>query len=186
MIDSFSPLKIWTYRDSYLRFCTKKFSLIDLNQAIHLCNYSIQKNYDEAVDSDRTQDLPEDNMWTNGQFDSWYYERFDVASIWESEVYPQMISIMEKVMLSALEGGNMENAGKMKAGFELYGADFMLTVSAEGKPKVWLIELNSSPTMALSSSSATHKLCRKVQEDTVELVLFDSRQVVEIGSQFGG
>lgn len=184
MIDNFSPLKIWSYRDAYLRFSSRKFSLIDHSQAVHLCNYSIQKNYDDA--GERSAELPEDNMWTNAQFDQWYYDRFNIATIWESQVWLQMTGIMEKVMLSALESGNMESAGKMKSSFELYGADFMLTIGSTGKIKVWLIELNSSPTMALSSSSATHKLCRSVQEDTVRLILSDAKSIISEGTRFGG
>lgn len=187
MIDSFSPLKIWSYLDSYLRFSSRPFSLIDHNQAIHLCNYSIQKNYDDqSQPGQRNPELPEDNMWTNSQFDSWYYERFDCASIWQDQVWPQMIDIMTKVMLSALESGNMENAGKLKSSFELYGADFMLTIGPKGKLKVWLIELNSSPTMALSSSQATHKLCRSVQEDTIDLILSDTKNMASEGTRIGG
>merc|ERR1712053_64925 len=72
----------------------------------------------------------------------------------------------------------------MKGSFELYGADFMITMQ-DKKPKVWLVEINSSPTMALNSSAATNKLCREVLEDTVNLVLNDGRWSSSVGSKIG-
>ena len=47
--------------------------------------------------------------------------------------------------------------------FELFGADFMVTQDF----KTWLIEVNSSPSMAYSTP-ITKKLCRAVLEDTLK------------------
>jgi len=189
LIDNWSPLKIWLYKDSYLRFSSRKFSLTNHSQAIHLCNYSIQKNIENLEGSKGgfgmdTSKLPEDNMWTNKIFVKWYYERYGVEDIWSAEIWPQMLEITKKVMLTALESGNMEAAGRMKGSYELYGADFMITMN-DKKPKVWLVEINSSPTMALNSSTATHKLCREVLEDTVNLVLSENRWNSQTGSKIG-
>ena len=117
-------------------------------------------------------------------FTKWYQEKYGVDDIWQTEIWPQMLEITKKVMLTALESGNMEAAGRMRGSFELYGADFMITMNC-GVPKVWLVEINSSPTMALNSSAATNKLCREVLEDTVNLVLNESRLNSVIGCNIG-
>lgn len=52
---------IFAYRESYLRFCSQKFSLNDFHESIHLCNNAIQCKYKNC--NDRDPALPVDNMW---------------------------------------------------------------------------------------------------------------------------
>merc|ERR1712060_1028730 len=66
----------------------------------------------------------------------------------------------------------METVESRKNSAELFGYDFMLS---EGeKPKVWLIEVNSSPAMDYSTHVTT-PLVKKVLEDTAK-VLVDRRE----------
>merc|ERR1712072_692833 len=55
---------------------------------------------------------------------------------------------------------------------EMFGYDFMLSAGEE--PKVWLIEMGSSPAMDYSTQVTT-PLVKKVMEDTVKL-LVDRRE----------
>merc|ERR1719263_2772125 len=66
----------------------------------------------------------------------------------------------------------MENIENRRNSVELFGYDFMLSVGE--KPKVWLIEVNSSPAMDYSTHVTT-PLVKKVMEDTVKL-LVDRRE----------
>merc|ERR1719263_473602 len=66
----------------------------------------------------------------------------------------------------------MENIENRRNSVELFGYDFMLSVGE--KPKVWLIEVNSSPAMDYSTHVTT-PLVKKVMEDTAKL-LVDRRE----------
>src|SRR4051812_47499387 len=58
---------------------------------------------------------------------------------------------------------SQETVEAKKGCFELYGADFM--VSEDGTP--WLIEINSGPCMA-TTTSITARMCAQCLEETVK------------------
>jgi tubulin monoglycylase TTLL3/8 len=154
LVTDFNPLTIWMYKDSYLRFCTQKFDLDTTQQSVHLSNYSIQKNYKN--DTERSSELPKENMWTNDEFIDKYLEPYlDQPDAWKEIIYPGMKNAIVSSMLST-----QDIIEARKNTFELYGADFM--IGQDLKP--WLIEINSSPTMA-RSTSVTKILCDNVLED---------------------
>lgn len=65
------------YRESYLRFCSQKFSLDDFHESIHLCNHAIQCKYNNCGDRDPT--LPVDNMWDVTTFKA--FLKYDLRNI---------------------------------------------------------------------------------------------------------
>uniref|UniRef100_A0A672U9K9 Tubulin tyrosine ligase like 3 n=1 Tax=Strigops habroptila TaxID=2489341 RepID=A0A672U9K9_STRHB len=141
LVTNWNPLTIWFYRDSYVRFCSRPFSLHRLHPSRHLCNVSIQKQW-------------------RMQF-RLYLQEAGHADAWEKVIVPGMKEAVVAALCSA-----QELVGARKGSFELYGADFMF--GEDCKP--WLLEINASPTMA-PCSAVTRRLCAAVQRDTLRVVL---------------
>ncbi|XP_046470709.2 tubulin glycylase 3A-like [Neodiprion pinetum] len=156
------PLTLWMYRESYLRFCSQKFRLVDFHESIHLCNHAIQCKYKNSTDRDPA--LPADNMW-----DATTFKQFLKAQghndAWDELIYPGMKQSLVGSLLASQEAMD-----RRKNSFELYGADFMVMEDFS----VWLIEINSHPDMSYTTSVTT-RLCRQVMEDTIKVVI-DTRE----------
>ncbi|XP_025992569.1 tubulin glycylase 3A isoform X2 [Solenopsis invicta] len=152
------PLTFWMYRESYLRFCSQKFSLDDFHESIHLCNHAIQCKYNNCDDRDSA--LPVDNMWDATTFKE-FLRTQGHSNAWDELIYPGMKQGLVGSLLA-----NQEVMDRRKNSFELYGADFMIMDDFS----VWLIEINSHPDMSYSTSVTT-RLCRQVMEDTIKVVV---------------
>ena len=77
---------------------------------------------------------------------------------WDTVIYPGMKQCIIGVLLAS-----QETVDFRKNCFELYGADFML--SEDLRP--WLIEINSCPCMA-PSTSVTARMCAQCLEDAIK------------------
>ncbi|NWX37588.1 TTLL3 monoglycylase, partial [Notiomystis cincta] len=158
VVTDWKPLTVWFYRDCYLRFCSRPFSLCHLERARHLCNVSVQKWYQTSPDQDPR--LPSDKIWSNKQFQE-YLAQLGQADAWHQVLVPGMKAAILNTLRSA-----QDQVSFRKGSFELYGADFL--VGEDCQP--WLLEINSCPTMS-PSSAVTRRLCANVQRDTLCLVL---------------
>ncbi|NXE91535.1 TTLL3 monoglycylase, partial [Menura novaehollandiae] len=157
LVTDWKPLTVWFYRDCYLRFCSRPFSLHCLEPARHLCNVSIQKQYKIPQQDPR---VPSDKTWSNKQFQA-YLARLGRADAWHQVLVPGMKAAILNVLRCA-----QDQVGFRKGSFELFGADFL--VGEDCQP--WLLEINSCPTMS-PSTAVTRRLCANVQRDTLRLVL---------------
>ncbi|NXA08103.1 TTLL3 monoglycylase, partial [Sapayoa aenigma] len=153
-----NPLTVWFYRDCYLRFCSRPFSLRHLEHSRHLCNVSVQKQYRTSPHQDPR--MPPDRVWSSKQFQA-HLARVGQAEAWHQVMVPGM----KAAILNSLRCAQ-DHVGFRRGSFELYGADFL--IGEDCQP--WLLEINSCPTMS-PSSTVTRRLCANVQRDTLRLVL---------------
>lgn len=95
-------------------------------------------------------------------------ESAECENLWDTGIKPQIQDIVTWSLLSVVD-----SIGQRKNSFELYGYDFMLSSGPDGKPKVWLIEVNSSPACDYSTPVTT-PLVKKMMEDIAK-VMVDKR-----------
>lgn len=145
------------YKESYLRFSSQEYNLLNYHESVHLTNHAIQKKY---VNGQRDDRLPAENMWDCHTFQA-YLRMIGKLELWAERIYPGMQRAIIGSMLAS-----QENMDRRPNTFELFGADFM--VSEDFYP--WLIEINSSPDLG-STTSVTARLCPQCLEDTVKVVI---------------
>lgn len=86
-------------------------------------------------------------------------------NLWETCIKPQCDNIIAWSLLCVID-----NITHRKNSYELYGYDFMLSEGSDGRPKVWLIEVNSSPACDYSTPVTT-PLVKKMMEDIAKVVV---------------
>ncbi|KAK7792547.1 hypothetical protein R5R35_008650 [Gryllus longicercus] len=157
LVTSTHPLTVWMYKESYIRFCSRPFSLKNLHESVHLCNNAVQCRYKNAK---RDPSLPDENMWDNHTLKT-YLRAIGHADAWDKTIYPGMKESIVGALLAS-----QDNMAKRKNSFELFGADFMVT--EDFLP--WLIEINACPCMS-PTTSVTARLCSQCLEDTIKVVI---------------
>jgi len=106
-----------------------------------------------SKDDEAAEELGEDHVCEN---------------LWDTCIKGQMNDIIVASLLCVTD-----SITHRKNSYELYGYDFMLSPGTDGKPKVWLIEVNSSPACDYSTPVTT-PLVKKMMADTVK-VMIDKR-----------
>eukprot|EP00811_Abedinium_folium_P033004 NODE_5_length_4757_cov_5.951836.p1 GENE.NODE_5_length_4757_cov_5.951836~~NODE_5_length_4757_cov_5.951836.p1 ORF type:complete len:1291 (+),score=199.12 NODE_5_length_4757_cov_5.951836:128-4000(+) len=181
-VTSFNPLEAFLYKEGFARVTTVPYSTKpeDLtNKFVHLTNSSIQRYNDDAnLNSD-----PCDAEALARQKDAviggtkisfaMLRERLKQQNVSWSLVWSRMIEVIIKSLCMAEDHiPNQVNS------FELFGYDLLLDTNM----KVWLIEVNSSPSMGLE-----HLLDEQIKlpliSDTIDLVeplVFDRKKLAEV------
>eukprot|EP00930_Biecheleria_cincta_P059817 TRINITY_DN4553_c0_g1_i2.p1 TRINITY_DN4553_c0_g1~~TRINITY_DN4553_c0_g1_i2.p1 ORF type:complete len:1022 (+),score=279.90 TRINITY_DN4553_c0_g1_i2:314-3379(+) len=87
-------------------------------------------------------------------------------NLWDTLIRPEMERVIVRSLMSVVDAGVQPRKGSV----ELFGYDFMIGESADAKPEVWLIEVNSSPACDYSTP-VTCPLVKKVMEDTAKVMV---------------
>lgn len=127
---------------------------MNYHESVHLTNHAVQKKYTNAPRDER---LPVENMWDCHTFQA-YLRQIGKSEMWHDRIYPGMQRAITGSMLAS-----QDTMDRRANTFELFGADFM--ISEDFFP--WLIEINSSPDLA-PSTSVTARLCPQCVEDSIK------------------
>eukprot|EP01125_Pyxidicula_operculata_P001187 TRINITY_DN1112_c0_g3_i2.p1 TRINITY_DN1112_c0_g3~~TRINITY_DN1112_c0_g3_i2.p1 ORF type:complete len:464 (-),score=96.89 TRINITY_DN1112_c0_g3_i2:80-1471(-) len=151
LVTNFHPLKVFLYTDGMIRFCTKKYSVDDLDPLRHLTNTSIQtKLMQKGKIPDDVQEEFEatlNNTLGVGDFSKRRLRAFFNYLDSQNIDYQQMWKQIKKVILLTLLPLVEEMKPVSKNCFELFGFDILLTEDL--KPK--LIEVNLAPSLGVSA-----------------------------------
>ncbi|XP_037828580.1 tubulin glycylase 3A [Lucilia sericata] len=158
LISSIHPLMVWMYKECYLRFSSQEYTLTNHHESVHLTNHAIQKKY--TNNGKRDKRLPNENMWDSYSFQA-YLRQIGKQEYWLERIYPGMRKAIVAAVLVSQE--HMERTPNT---FELFGADFMICENFYP----WLIEINSNPDLA-ASTSVTARMCPQCLEDVIKVMI---------------
>eukprot|EP00742_Colponemidia_sp_Colp-10_P009408 GILJ01010255.1.p1 GENE.GILJ01010255.1~~GILJ01010255.1.p1 ORF type:complete len:570 (-),score=77.68 GILJ01010255.1:113-1771(-) len=135
LITSFHPLKIYVYDEGLVRFSTEKYDMDSLdNKFSHLTNSSINK-LSPSLETEKEG---------IGAGCKWMFQRlkeyFKAQNIDDSKLWPRIENIINLTVLNLTT-----TVPRMDCCFELFGFDILV----DDALKPWLIEVNSSPALAL-------------------------------------
>lgn len=145
-----------------MRFSSQTYNLRKLHESIHLTNNSVQSKY---TNKSRDIALPSYNMWDSTEFQN-YLTKIGHPTAWSTAIY--------KGMKECITAAVLMHQDKLKIRtncFELYGADFLLTEDL----KPFLLEINASPAL-YASTPVTARMCPKVLEDVIKVVIDHARR----------
>nr|CCA27829.1 tubulintyrosine ligase family putative [Albugo laibachii Nc14] len=184
LVTSFNPLEAFLYQKGFVRLCTRLYdtdNLLDL--FIHLTNSSVQKTNSHASDTKWYSDNVDGQSADEVHHDGGTKKPLDYLWNWlaQSGANVQNVkdSITRVVLLSLLCGE--DHITHQVNSFDLYGFDILLDEDL----KPWLIEINSSPSMA-RENDLDFQVKDSVMYDTIKLVnplRFDRHRLVEVLSR---
>ena len=166
LVTSFKPLEAFIYTDGFARVSTDKYSLdrndID-NKFIHLTNSSIQKMNEKGLNKDNPVNDGQDDSGgskislkgTYGLWNRLKKKGIDTDALWKS------ISLLVLKSLVIVD----DKMSYQPCNFEVFGYDVLI----DKKLRCWLIEVNSSPSMA-RENNIDIRVKNQMIKDTISLI----------------
>lgn len=134
--------------------------MLNLDSYIHLCNNSIV-TYSDRFEKAAGEIESDGNMWSMERFQTYLAEEHKAGDAVQTKILPQIREIITESLRSAQNTVKDRNETCQVFGYDFLVADDM---------NVWLLEINSSPTME-PSNVLTARLCKEFQEDTVKVIV---------------
>ncbi|KAJ1472248.1 tubulin-tyrosine ligase/Tubulin polyglutamylase, partial [Baffinella frigidus] len=143
LVTCFDPLRIYLFDEGLVRMATEPYSHNPKPQNRHLTNYSINK-FNPDFKGDGGEDEEGGGLkWSLAHFEEWMTEQ----GIEAGPVFARIKDLVIKTMLTveAKINTNLQmHVPSRRNCYELFGFDVMLDANL----KPWLIEVNSSPSLA--------------------------------------
>ncbi|XP_050527779.1 tubulin glycylase 3A-like [Daktulosphaira vitifoliae] len=156
LVTDMNPIVVWMYKEGYVRFCSKKFTLKDMHESIHLSNVRLQMKYRKKKDIG----VPEECMWDYKELKD-YFIKIGQNRVWDELIFPGMgESIYTVIKASQISSSYRKNT------FQLFGADFVITDNFIP----YLIEINSIPGLNPSTSIIAN-LSTILLKDIIKVVI---------------
>mmetsp|Transcript_25931 Transcript_25931/g.72619 ORF Transcript_25931/g.72619 Transcript_25931/m.72619 type:complete len:470 (-) Transcript_25931:161-1570(-) len=157
---SFSPLRVYLYREGFCRFSNARFSLMkkDLaNSQMHLTNHAVQKK-DDKYSSTQT-----DLKWPVRNLKTWLvsHHGLENANRCFGRIQQTIIASLKSVQNTIINDRHC---------CELYGYDIMI----DDDLRPWLIEVNASPALS-ASDQADYDLKTRIIDDFFSCVDMEGR-----------
>jgi tubulin polyglutamylase TTLL2 len=164
LVTSFHPLTVYISRLGLVRFSTEKYELNNVNNLYaHLTNASINKHSPEIEANKET--IGSGSKWTLQQF--WPYIQQTFPHINTESLWADIIDVSLLTLLAIVR-----DVPHNPRSFELFGFDIMLDEAF----KVWLIEVNSSPAIAISNDEDA-QVKYPVLNDLLDLIGFQQPNI---------
>jgi len=171
-VTNWNPLTVWAYEESYIRFAAKDYNPKSTDKYAHLTNNAVvkqfhKKEYGDESGSDEEEEMELDNIWSSEDFNGHITDKFkrnypDSNDIYRDVIWPQI-----KKQIKASTQSVQDKVENRPNSFEFYGYDFMV----DDQLKVWLIEVNSSPSMESKGQPVLKSLVKSVLTDLAAVVV---------------
>ena len=171
LVTSITPLEVFIYREGFARMSTSEYALNSSNLKnlfVHLTNSSVQKHNQNAdnTTSDAIIGGTKISLRTLKQ-------RLENLGVDYKNIWEQICEIVVKSLV-ACQTEIPQNPNC----FELFGFDIMI----DSQKKCWLIEVNSSPSLA-RENILDDLVKQQLVDDTIDLIeplSFDRKKLVQV------
>lgn len=145
LVASTDPLLVF-YHDGYARVSLSEYDPDSTDLGVHLTNTKLStKSFEKQDDIQAKKDMMDFQMWNYTRLSAYVNEMglVDDPKWEENSLKPDMINGMINSVMAT-----REDYLKQGGTFELFGVDYML----DDQLNLWVIEINSSPSMFNTSS----------------------------------